>query len=106
MLMAAKRMGGKSISRAKKSHDFREVTAAKRKKRDGVATRPTKSLRLVDFLTSEGIVNLPPSGFLESLRLGSRQQLADAGTHAMRNAGNSTAWSHGSSLRVARIVGG
>jgi hypothetical protein len=32
MLMAAKRMGGKSISRAKKSHDFREVTAAKRKK--------------------------------------------------------------------------
>ena len=46
---------------------------------------------LVDFSTSERIVNLPPTDFLESMLLRSRQQLADPGTHAMRKAGNSTA---------------
>ena len=57
---------GKSISRGKKSHDFRDYAA---EKRGHVAARQTKTLRLVDFLTSEGVVNLPASVFLESTLL-------------------------------------
>jgi hypothetical protein len=46
---------------------------------------------LVDFLTSEGIFNLPASVFLESRLLIRGQSLADAGTQAVRKARNSTA---------------
>jgi hypothetical protein len=61
------------------------------RERDQVATRPAKALRLVDLLSSEGIVNLPTSVFLESMRLRSWQSLADTGgAHAMNKAGNST----------------
>jgi hypothetical protein len=60
------------------------------RERDHVATRPTKTHRLVDSLTSEGIVNLPASIFLESLRLRRWQQFADAGAHTVRKAGKST----------------
>jgi hypothetical protein len=42
-------------------------------------------------LTSEEIFNLPASIVLESMLPRSRQQLADAGTHAVRKAGDSTA---------------
>ena len=52
---------------------------------------------LVDFLTSEGIFNLPASVFLESRLLRRGQSLADAGTHAVRKASNSTA---GRSVRL------
>ena len=60
------------------------------RKRDHVATRRTKTHRLVDSLTSEGIVNSPASVFLESLRLRRWQQFADAGAHAVWKAGKST----------------
>ena len=62
-------MGGKSISRAKKSHDFRDLTAAKRKRTRWSRHEANENLWLVDFLTSEGMVNFPPSDFLESLLL-------------------------------------
>ncbi len=52
---------------------------------------------LVDFLTSEGILNLPASVFLESRLLGRGQSRADAGTQAVRTARNSTA---GRSVRL------
>jgi len=61
------------------------------RERDHAAIRPTKALRLVVFLTSEGIINLPASVFLGSMRLGRWQSLADAGAHAVWKAGNSTA---------------
>jgi hypothetical protein len=58
------------------------------RERDQVATKPTKTLCLVHFLTSKGIVNLPASVFLESMRLRSWQ--STAGAHEVRNAANLT----------------
>ena len=43
------------------------------------------------ILTSERVVNLPASVFLESMRLRRWKQLADAGAHAVRKTENSTA---------------
>ena len=66
--------GGAKASQGAKNHKFFAITLPENaRERDHVATRATKVLPLVVFSTSEGIVNLPPSGFLESLLLRSWQ---------------------------------
>ena len=61
--------GGKSISTGKESQDFRGRAAGKRKRTRSSGNKAKENPRLVDFSTSEGIVNLPHSVFLESLLL-------------------------------------
>ncbi len=46
---------------------------------------------LVDFMGSEGVINLSASVVLESMRLRSWQSLVDAGPHPVRKPRNSTA---------------
>jgi hypothetical protein len=59
--------GCKSISTGKESQDFRGRAAGKRMRTRSSGNKANENPCLVDFSTSEGIVNLPPSDFLESM---------------------------------------
>lgn len=73
-------VGGAKGSQESRNHAFFVISLPENvRERDQVATRPAKALRLVDLLSSEGIVNLPTSVFLDSMRLRSWQSLADTG---------------------------
>jgi hypothetical protein len=61
--------GCKSISTGKEPQDFRGRAAGKRMRTRSSGNKANENPRLVDFSTSEGVVNLPRSDFLESLLL-------------------------------------
>ena len=62
--------GGAKASQGAKNHKFFAITLPENARERGhVATRPTKALSLVVFLSSEGVVNLPQSVFLELMLL-------------------------------------
>ena len=61
--------GCKSISRGKESQDFRGRAAGKRMRRRSSGKKANEKPYLVDFSTSEAVVNLPQSVFLESMLL-------------------------------------
>ena len=67
--MTAEREGVQASQGARNHTIFVITLPENARERGHVAARQTKTLRLVVFLTSEGVVNLPPSGFLESLLL-------------------------------------
>ena len=61
--------GCKSISRGTESQVFGGRAAGKRMRTRSSRNKANENPCLVDFSTSEGMVNLPPSDFLESLLL-------------------------------------
>ena len=61
--------GCKSISRGTESQVFRGRAAGKRMRTRSSGKKANEKPHLVEFSTSEGIVNLPPSDFLESMLL-------------------------------------
>ena len=61
--------GDKSISRGTESQVFRGRAAGKRMKTRSRRDKANEKPYLVDFSTSEGIVNLPPTVFLGSMLL-------------------------------------
>ena len=61
--------GGKSISRGTESQVFRGRAAGKRTRTRSSGNKANENPCLVDFSTSEGVVNLPPSDFLGSMLL-------------------------------------
>jgi hypothetical protein len=65
--MTTDREGAKA-SQGAKDHTFFVVSLPENaRERDQVATRPTKTLRLFDFVASEGVIGLPPSVFLKPM---------------------------------------
>ena len=81
----------KSISRGTESQVFRGRAAGKRMRTRSSGKKANQNPCLVDFLTSEGIAQLPLSDFLESSLLRRWQSFADARAHAVTKARNSTA---------------
>jgi hypothetical protein len=67
--MTAEREGAKASQGAKNHKIFAITLPENARERVHVAIMPTKVLRLVDFLSSEGVVNLPASVFLGSMLL-------------------------------------
>ena len=67
--MTAEREGAKASQGALNHKFFVVAMPENARERAQVAIRPTKALRLVDFFTSEGVVNLPQSVFLGSMLL-------------------------------------
>ena len=61
--------GGKSISSGTESQVFRGRAAGKRTRTRSSGNKANENPCLVDFSTSEVVVNLPPSDFLESMLL-------------------------------------
>ena len=68
-LMTAEREGVQASQGARNHTIFVITLPENARERGHVAARQTKTLRLVDFLTSKGIVKLPPSVFFDSLLL-------------------------------------
>jgi hypothetical protein len=61
--------GDESISRGTESQVFRGRAAGKRMRTRSSRNKANENPCLVDFSTSEVVVNLPPSDFLESMLL-------------------------------------
>jgi hypothetical protein len=80
--------GGETILRIEKSSVSHDLAAGKSERTRSSRNEAHENPLPRAFLTSKGIVNLPASVFLESMRLRSWQ--STAGTHEVRNAANST----------------
>jgi hypothetical protein len=67
--MTVAREGTKAAQGARNRKFFVVALPENAWKRDRIAIMPTKALSLVDFLSSEGVINLPQSVFLGSMLL-------------------------------------